>query len=195
MKPSIGESMTIQQKQFDISAPGALGQLPVIMCVVIAAGGLLALAAAAWVWAVPDYFSAFVVPRLGLVNVPVTLDGATRLEGFAISMIPMLLLFFMLYQAYALFGSFRIGSVFADDAPARLRRIALGLIALAALRPVTGALIGAALTASNPAGQRILAFGLSIDDYMIAALGGLLLVLARVFLEANRLSDENRQIV
>jgi hypothetical protein len=187
--------MTTQIKRFDFSAAGALGQLPVIMCVVIAAGGLLALAAAAWVWAEPDYVSAFVVPRLGLVNVPVTLDGATRLEGFAISMIPMLLLFFMLYQAYVLFDSFRLGSVFADDAPARLRRIALSLIALAALRPVTGALTGAALTASNPAGQRILAFGLSIDDYMIAALGGLLLVLARVFLEANRLSDENRHIV
>jgi hypothetical protein len=187
--------MTTQEKPLGLSAAGALGRLPVLMCIIIAAGAVLAEAALVWVWAVPAYVSDYVVPRLGLVNVPVAVDGVTRLEGFTISMIPMLLLFYMLHQAYELFDSYRHGNVFAAEIPERLRCIGLSLIALAVLRPVTGAWIGAVLTASNPAGQRILAIGLSIDDYMIAALGGLLLALARVLLEANRLSEENRQIV
>jgi hypothetical protein len=195
MKPSIGDRMTAQENFLGPSAPGALGRLPTIMCAVIAAGGVLAEAALVWVWAVPAYVSDYVVPRLGLVNVPVAVDEVTRLEGFTISMIPMLLLFYMLHQAYELFDLYRRGKVFAAEIPERLRHIGLSLILLALLRPITGAWIGTVLTASNPAGQHILAIGLSIDDYMIAALGGLLLALARVLLEANRLAEENRQIV
>jgi hypothetical protein len=35
----------------------------------------------------------------------------------------------------------------------------------------------------------------SIDDYIIAAIGGLLLAIGHVMVEAKHLADDNRQIV
>ena len=66
---------------------------------------------------------------------------------------------------------------------------------LAVLRPLTTTLLGIVLTMGNPPGQRIVSIGLSIDDYMIAAFGGLILAIGQVMVEAKRLADENRQIV
>ncbi len=165
------------------------------MCVVVAVGGALAEIVLAWVWLTPSWVEAFVVPRLGLRDVPVGLDLPTRLAGFAVSMIPMTVLLYLLHQAYALFDAFRLGNVFTADAPVRLRRIGSCMVALALLRPLAATLLGLALTWSNPPGQRILAIAISIDDYMIAAFGGLVLAIGHVMVDAARLADDNRQIV
>ncbi|MEQ1612422.1 MAG: DUF2975 domain-containing protein, partial [Hyphomicrobiaceae bacterium] len=117
------------------------------------------------------------------------------LAGFAVSMIPMTVLLYLLHQAYALFDAFRLGNVFTADAPVRLRRIGSCMVALALLRPLAATLLGLALTWSNPPGQRILAIAISIDDYMIAAFGGLVLAIGHVMVDAARLADDNRQIV
>jgi Protein of unknown function (DUF2975) len=115
--------------------------------------------------------------------------------GFAVCMLPMAVLGWLLYQAYELFDGYRVGRIFTDAAPIQLRRIGLSMMALALLRPITATLLGVVLTLSNPSGQRILAIGIGIDDYMIAAFGGLVLAIGHVMVEAKRLADDNRQIV
>lgn len=176
-------------------AAGPLGRLSALMCVVVAVGGALAEIALVWVWFTPSWVEAHVVPHLRLQGVPVALDGAARLTAFAASMIPMTVLLYLLHQAYALFDAFRIGNVFSTDAPVRLRRIGSCIVALAILRPLTSTLLGLILTWTNPPGQRILALSLGIDDYMIAALGGLVLAIGHVMTEAARIAEDNRQIV
>lgn len=172
-----------------------LRHIAAVMCFVVAIGGALAEFILAWVWISPTYVESFVVPHLELSAVPVTLTGNTRLLGFLVSMIPLSVLFYALHQAYELFDGFRLGRIFTDDAPIRLRRIGLCMIALAILRPITGTLLGLVLTASNPAGQKVLALGISVDDYMIALFGGLILAIAHVMLEAARMADDHRQII
>lgn len=176
-------------------AVGPLGRLSAWMCFVVAVGGALAEIALAWVWLTPAWVQAYVVPHLGLNGVPVALDLSTRAVAFAASMIPMAVLLYMLHQAYALFDAFRIGNVFTATAPIRLRRIGSCIVALALLRPLTATLLGLILTSANPPGQRILAIGVGIDDYMIAALGGLVLAIGHVMVEGARIADDNRQIV
>jgi hypothetical protein len=176
-------------------AVGPLSRLSATMCVVVAVGGAFAELALAWVWLSPTYVEALVVPRLGLGAETVALDGLTRFAGFAVSMLPMAVLFYLLYQAYALFDAYRVGDVFTDNAPVLLRRIGMSMFVLALLRPLTATLLGVVLTASNPPGQRILSIGVSLDDYMIALFGGLILAIGHVMVEAKRLADENRQIV
>lgn len=176
-------------------AVGSLGRLSAWMCVVVAVGGALAEIALAWVWLTPAWLEAHVVPHLGLRGVPVALDISTRLAAFAASMVPMAVLLYLLHQAYQLFDAFRIGNVFTTDAPVRLRRIGSCIVALALLRPLTSTLLGLILTWTNPPGQRIVALSLGIDDYMIAALGGLVLAIGHVMVEGMRLADDNRQIV
>jgi Protein of unknown function (DUF2975) len=176
-------------------AVGPLGRLSAFMCVVVAVGGALAELALIWVWLSPGTVEMFMVPRLGLGAAPVALDGWTRLAGFLVCMVPMAVLGYLLHQAYELFDSYRLGNVFTATAPVRLRRIGFCMVALAILRPLTATLLGLLLTMVNPPGQRILAIGLSLDDYMIAAFGGLILAIGHVMVEAKRLADENRQIV
>jgi len=165
------------------------------MCVVVAVGGALAELALIWVWLSPSLVETLVVPRLGLGAYSVSLDGWTRAAGFAVSMLPMVVVGYLLHQAYALFDGYRLGNVFTDAAPIRLRRIGMCMLALAVLRPVTTTLLGIVLTMSNPPGQRIVSIGISIDEYMIAAFGGLILAIGHVMVEAKRLADDNLQII
>jgi hypothetical protein len=165
------------------------------MCVAVIVGCALTLIVTLWVWLEAANVEALVVPRLGLAHVPVALDLPTRLTGLAVSMIPVLVLFYMLHQAYQLFSAYRHGNVFTAKAPVQLRRIGLGLVVLAFVRPLRVAALAALLTASNPPGERIVSIGFSLDDFMLAALGGLILVIGHVMVEAKRLADESREIV
>lgn len=173
----------------------ALRRLGTGMCFAVAIGGALAELALAWVWLSPDYVQAFVVPHLGLGGAAVSLDRVTRALGFAVSMLPLSVLFYALHQAYELFDGYRLGRILNADAPVRLRRIGFAMLVLAVLRPLANTLLGCVLTASNPEGQRILAIQLTIDDYMIAAFGGLILAIGHAMAEAARIADDHRQII
>jgi hypothetical protein len=187
--------MSITTSDTSASAIDRLRRLSTFMCAVVVVGGFLAELGLIWVWLSPSAVETLVVPRLGLEGMPVTLDVWTRTMGFAVCMLPMAVLVWLLYHAYALFDGYRLGHLFTDEAPLRLRRIGLSLLALALLRPVTATLLGVVLTLSNPPGQRLFSIGISIDDYIIAAIGGLLLSIGHVMVEAKRLADENRQII
>jgi hypothetical protein len=176
-------------------AVGRLGRLSAFMCVAVAIVGVFAELALAWVWLSPDYVASMVVPRLGLANAPALIDGWTRFLGFLVSMVPMGVLLFMLHQSFKLFDAYRRGDVFTDDAPKRLRRIGLSMVALAPLCPLAAAALGMLMTSANPPGQRILAIGIGLDDMLIGILGGMVLAIGHVMVEAKRLADENRQIV
>jgi Protein of unknown function (DUF2975) len=187
--------MSITTSDISVSAIDRLGRLSTFMCAVVVVGGFLAELGLIWIWVSPAAVETLVVPGLGLQDMPVTFDVWTRTMGFAVCTVPMTVLVWLLYHAYALFDGYRLGHLFTDEAPVRLRRIGLSLLALALLRPVTATLLGVVLTLSNAPGQRLLAIGISIDDYIIAAIGGLLLSIGHVMVEAKRLADDNRQIV
>lgn len=172
-----------------------LQRLAAIMCAAVAIGGALAELAVAWAWLTPGYVEAFVAPHIGLAPGTAALDGLTRFIGFGISMVPLAVLFYALHQAYELFDAYRRGDIFSTDAPKRLRRIGMSMLMLALLRPATSALLSLALTASNAPGERMLVIGISIEDYMIALFGGLILAIGHVLLEASRIADEHRQII
>jgi hypothetical protein len=187
--------MSITHPQLQLPATDQLSRLSAVMCVVVALGGILAELSLIWVWLSPSLVGTLVVPRLGLSAYSVTLDGWTRTAGFAVCMLPMAVLGWLLYQAFELFDAYRRGDVFTASAPIRLRCIGQSMVALAVLRPVTATLLGIVLTLSNPPGQRIVSIGFSIDDYMIALFGGLVLAIGHVMVAAKRLADDNRQIV
>lgn len=176
-------------------AVGPLGRLSALLCVACALTGAAAELVLAWVWLSPSLVESLVAPRLGLAGASLALDGATRLIGFAVSMLPMLVLFYVLHQASALFDGYRLGRVFTAAAPLRLRRIGLGLVALAGLRPVTATLLGLVLTYANAPGQRMLVIGFSLDDVLLALVGGLIVAIGHVMVEANALAEDQRAII
>lgn len=172
-----------------------LSRLAALMCFVVAFGGALSEILLAWVWLSPEWITKFVAPHIGLDPSSVSLSWQTQLLGFAVSMMPLSFLLYALHQAYGLFDMYRRGELFADSAPQRLRRIGLSMIALALLRPVTAAILSVVLTYANPPGAKMLVIGLSLDDYMLAALGGLIVAIGHVMAEAKKLADDARQII
>jgi hypothetical protein len=172
-----------------------LRRLSAVMCVVIPAAATLTMAALVLVWLSPHQVATLLAPRLGLADVALAHDPRTRLLGFLVSMVPVSVLLGALAQAYRLFAGFRAGHTVSSDAAVRLRRIGMAMLAIAALRPLTGAILSALLTAANAPGQQHLVLGISSDDWMIATFGGLILAIGHVMVEAARLADENRQFI
>ncbi len=172
-----------------------LQRLAAAMCVFVAVTGALAELAVAWVWLSPGLVVDLVAPRIGLAPSAIATDGATRLAGFAVSSVPLMVVFYLLHQAYEVFDAYRRGLVFTADAVRRIRRIGLSALALAVLRPATQTLLGLVLTAANPPGQRMLVIGVSVEDLMLAAFGGLIVAIGHVMGLANALAEDASQIV
>lgn len=170
-------------------------RLSLIMQIVVVVGAVFAELGLAWVWMSPSIVEELVVSRLQIPLADVSLDGPTRALGFLISSLPLMVIFFALYQAFLLFAGYRKGEIFTSDASGRLRRIALAIIAAVLMSPVVQAALSILLTAGAAPGRRHLVLQFSFNDYLVAALGGLLLAIALVMAEAVRIAKENREIV
>ena len=177
------------------SASEELRRLSTFMRIAVVATGLFCATVLIWLWASPTAVSTVLAPRLDLGPVPVAIDALTRLAGFTISLVPMTVLFYLLFHVDRLFAGYRQGLIFMHEPPFRLGRIGLALLTLAVLRPATSTLLGILLTVSNPPGQRILAIGIAIEDVMLLVFSGLILAIGQVMSEGQRLADDHRQII
>jgi hypothetical protein len=144
-------------------------------------------------WAEPEWV-ADVAARTWHLN-KLQLDLGSRLWGLAASMLPTSVSLFALWQMWSLFGCFAQGELLARRPARHLRRLGLGLCALAAAQPLGHTFAILALTWGNPKGERQLWFGLSSDHYLALLFGLLLLALAQVLHEAARVADENAEFV
>jgi Protein of unknown function (DUF2975) len=144
-------------------------------------------------WAQPDWV-AEVAGRTWHLS-KLQLDLGSRLWGLAASMVPTSVSLFALWQMWSLFGCFGQGELLARRPAQHLRRLGLGLCALAAAQPLGHTLGILAVTWGNPVGERQLWFGLSSDHYLALLFGLLLLALAQVLHEAARVADENAEFV
>jgi len=144
-------------------------------------------------WAQPDWV-AEVASRLWSLG-KLQLDIGSRLWGLAASLVPTSVIVFSLWQMWSLFGCFAQGELLARRPAQHLRRLGLGVCALAGAQPLGQTLVVLALTWGNPKGERQLWFGLSSDHYLALLFGLLLLALAQVLVEAARVADENAEFV
>jgi len=148
-----------------------------------------------WVWLSPREIATLLAPRLGLAGAPLTLDGWTRVFGFLTMTVPLLALLYALSEVFRLCKEFSQGEIITARAALRLRRIGVAMLVIALLRPVTDAILSILLTAGNAPGARYIILGVSTDDYMIAAFGGLILTIGHAMAEAALIADDNRQII
>lgn len=184
----------------DISLPASkpmdrIRRLSVFMQVVVVVGALFAELGLAWVWLSPAGIETLILPRLDLLPGDIVLDGRIRLYGFLISSLPLTVVFYALYHAFYLFDGYRRGEIFTVKAAERLRHIAFAVIGAVLMSPFAQAALSAALSSGAAPGKRSIVVSLSLQDYMVATLGGLLLAIAYVMAEAVRISEENREII
>jgi hypothetical protein len=158
-------------------------------------GALGQLAALSVFWASPEWVAQAVPQMIDLAGQPLTLDARARWLGAAISLLPLALCWYGLWQLWRLFGHYAQGLALTAIAQLPLRRFAWALLLMAPAGPLFRAALGVALTLGNPPGQRVLAIGISANDYLLLLLGLVLLAIATVMAEAVRAAEENREFV
>lgn len=123
------------------------------------------------------------------------LTPEVRLAGFVISMIPMTVVISGLWQLRKLFIRFSKMEVFSCGTVRQMRLVALHLIAIGTIMPMSGALMSLATSFSNPPGLRVISITLGGGELASLFIGAVFLAISWVLVEGKKLADENQQFV
>ncbi|MCM5679463.1 DUF2975 domain-containing protein [Schlegelella sp. S2-27] len=146
-------------------------------------------------WASPEWIRLLANGYGHFAQHPITINPVVQVLGALAMLPPSAIGIYALAQVWQLFGEYARGEVFGARACRRLRRMALALIAVAVAQPLSRTLTVLALTLYNPPGQKVLAIGISWHDYTFLLVGGVLLAVAWVMVEATRLAQEHAEFV
>ena len=163
-----------------------LRRLSKVMAMLTTLGMLLIAIAMVLVFLIPDWTRNLLLARLA---------PGRLIAGAAITAVPVGVLLFGLWQVRALFLNFAEGHVFTLASARRLRDFAGAVLAQAILGPLSATALMLAFTFNNPPGSRQLVITLSVHDYLALIVGGVLLAVAWIMVEATRIADENASFV
>jgi len=156
---------------------------------------LLIAAAMIAVFLIPDWTRNLLLARLGQAGHGLSLSPGHLIAAAAITAVPVSVLLFGLWQVRALFLNFVDGHVFTLASARLLRDFAGSVLAQAILGPISSTALMLAFTLNNPPSSRQLVISLSVHDYLALIVGGVLLAVAWVMVEATRIADENASFV
>lgn len=173
--------------------PGSLARLVVIVRALCVLGAASLLAVPLWFWTSPEAIRSLAPSMVGVAET--TVDARSQQLGALLSLLPVALGLYALWQLWRLFAEYGAGRVFGRVALAHLRRFAWALLGIAVLAPLVRAATSVALTMGNPPGRRMLVLGFSWNDYMAVLLAAVLIAIATVMAEAVRVAEENEGFV
>jgi hypothetical protein len=136
-----------------------------------------------------------VVSENAATLMPSEINTLQYLLLFVVGAVPLVLFIVALWSARQFFNCYVSGELFPARASANLTRIGKLFLALAILGPVIRTLAVLVITWTNPPGQKQLVLSFSTSDGLLIILSGLLLMVGHILAEANRLSEDNRQII
>lgn len=132
---------------------------------------------------------------LAQFGVTAPLSVAQRAAGFVIAGLPLGFVVVSLVRLAQAFLEFAAGRIFTGRAVTLLRGAAAAALIAAVLNLLQAPIMSLVLTAANPAGEHQLVLSLSsggIENFIQA---GLLYVIAWVFAQGRRMSDELESII
>lgn len=171
-----------------------LGRVVLVVRALCVLGVLTLLMVPVWFWLSPENVRAL-GPQMAGLSAEIAVDDRARALGAAVSLLPVGVGLYALWQLWRLFAEYGAGRVFGREAQSRLKRFAWALLAAALLAPLVRAAMSVVLTLGNPPGQRQLVIGLSWDDYLAVLLAVVLIAIATVMAEAVRVAEENEGFV
>lgn len=174
--------------------PGSLARVVLVVRALCVLGVLTLVAVPLWFWLSPEQVLAL-GPQMAGVSGRIVVNDRVRALGAAVSLLPIGIGLYALWQLWRLFAEYGAGRVFGRAALLRLRRFAWALLAAALLAPLVRGAMSVVLTMGNPPGQRQLAIGFSWDDYLAVLLAVVLIAIATVMAEAVRVAEENESFI
>lgn len=123
---------------------------------------------------------------------PLTVD--TKLLGFLISLLPLIVNLFVLYFLIKLFRLYEQGEIFTMNNVRYIRNIGYALLIGQLINPVYQALISMAMTWNNPPhqGLRIISISLDGTNIGIILMSLLIILISWIMLEGYKLKEEQQ---
>jgi hypothetical protein len=165
------------------------------LAVVVTVAGASFLVGNVILWLVPEWAPIAAREQANLRIEPITLTPAVRAIGLVCSTLYLSVLVGGLWVARALFLRLAAGLVFEPETGVLLRRVGLALLIYAGLTPPFAAFMSWLVTHANAPGTRLLTFGISDYEVVLAIVATLILTTGSVMAEAARISADHRQIV
>ena len=180
---------------FDPAAETRLRRFSKTMARVTTLGMLLIAAAVSLVFLIPDWTQNVLLAKLGQTGAGLALSPGHLAAAAAVMAVPVGVMLYGMAQARALFLGFAKGNVFTLASARRLRDFAACVLAQAILGPLSTTALVLALTLNNPPMKPQLVIALSSNDYVVLIIGGVLLAIAWIMVEACRIADEHASFV
>ena len=177
------------------AASARLRRFSAVMAVATSIGMVLIAGLMIAAFFVPGWLHNLLLARLGEAGRELAMTPLHMATAAAVIAVPVGVLLLGLWQARALFGDFAAGRVFTLTSARRLRNFAACVLAQAVLGPLSSTALLLAFTFDNPPGRRQIAIALSTNDYLALIVGGVLLAVAWVMVEATRIADEHAAFV
>jgi Protein of unknown function (DUF2975) len=185
-----------------LNAPASPGRIPPVnprfcrrLGAVAALSGSAFLAINALMWLVPEMAPYAARGIAHLQDDPITLSPTIKAIGLVGSMLYGSVLVRGLFIARTLLRRLADGLVFEPETGKLLRSFGLSLVIYAALTPPVATGMAWLITMLNAPGRRLLRFGLTDYEVVLAIIGLIILTTGSVLAEATRIAEDNRQIV
>jgi hypothetical protein len=117
------------------------------------------------------------------------------LIGFAVSLLPVSMLFYSLYNIRKLFSFYSAGVIFSNAHTWIFRRLAKTFMFLVLFSMIYESAKSVLFSFGNPAGSRVLEIGFSSNDFFMLLMGGIIWVISWVVDEGRVISEENNLTV
>lgn len=146
-------------------------------------------------WLIPEAAEYTARTMSAIPTYQITLSLPVRLLGLLLSSLQLALLVFALFAVAKVFRAFSNAEWFVPQIGQHLHRFGLGLALYGATSPLVRTLMAIIVTWNNPPGKRLLIISFTGNDFVLALVGVLILLLGYAMREATRIADENNQII
>jgi len=160
-----------------------------------ALSGIAFLIINAVMWLVPEMAPYVARGTANLQDAEITLTPTIKAIGLVGTTLYGGILVRGLFIARTLLRRLADGLVFEPETGALLRRFGMSLVIYAAATPFVATGMAWLITMMNGPGKRLLRFGLTDKEVVLAIIGMIILATGSVIAEATRIAEENRQIV
>lgn len=144
-----------------------------------------------WALVTPEALRAYPGVNYDIAALP----PATRMLAFLLTMIPGLISLYGLLALRRLFDAYRRGALFAAGNALCLRTFAFSIVVATVAKMLMIPVMSVVLSWHNPPGNRALSIAINSDDLGALFAGFLFLVVAWIMAEAQRIAEDNAQIV
>jgi hypothetical protein len=131
---------------------------------------------------------------IGQHHALITVTLTTRLLGILVSLIPLIVIFYIAWLLTRLLNHYQQGEFFTLKNVTLTRKLGFALYFWAISNIVFKTLLSLVLTLSNPVQQKLLTLNISGMDIQSVVIGTVILLLSCVMLEGQKLDEDNKLI-